>query len=490
MEDQPINTITFRNKVIKSCSLNSLNSTEECEDISVANMTNQSLPNLTDCNSDPYATELKEQIDRLNSRLESANAEIDNLCSENNSLKRRLANCEKKILLYKKIGIDDLNIIRSPAQSTSSPFKFFSPQYRPINRGVKTKAIRNFSTNLFSQLDDTTFDNNSATTNPASPPGTPPPSLTMIPSSLTPPTVTPISKPTGLRKKQDTQDSAECNTDKQPVATMHVASSKLMSSAACLGAETVDSAEDKLLDVDQPKNKVLLLADEYGRGMRNILESFIGKDFVVTAVLKPNAPLDQILRSCGTLCKDFTKSDYIVILAGSNDTNPIKFQSFLYYYLNLFENTNVILGEICRSKHLNESKLNNCLKVISSQFINVKLLDLIFFEKHNDKYCRFDKLNTCRSIVRTILCLNYKYKCSLVASNSVIPSDDKGTKIHKKGTLPYYFPIIKKIICSNSNVKSGETSYVKQIAQTDKLQNQAHRTSKNNRTNNTDFFRN
>lgn len=70
------------------------------------------------------------------------------------------------------------------------------------------------------------------------------------------------------------------------------------------------------------KHKVLLFADENGRGLRDKLERLLGSDYSVIAELKPYASLDQVVTIHNTLlCNNLTKSDYVIILAGSHDNN-------------------------------------------------------------------------------------------------------------------------------------------------------------------------
>lgn len=77
------------------------------------------------------------------------------------------------------------------------------------------------------------------------------------------------------------------------------------------------------------RHKVLLLADETGRHLRERLQRILGDKYQVTAVIKPNATLEQIVLSNLSWGQKFTKNDYVIILAGSHDENVIKFQSAL-----------------------------------------------------------------------------------------------------------------------------------------------------------------
>lgn len=153
-----------------------------------------------------------------------------------------------------------------------------------------------------------------------------------------------------------------------------------------------------------PLKKVLLLCDQYGKGVRSSLQKLLGNDFQVTAVIKPNAQLNQILANCKEICKDFTKSDYIIIMAGSNDRTPLDFQSVLYYYLSLLQSTNVLITEICNNKALNTDKLNKQARLTCSRFPYARFVPL----NYNDNLIQHRKLHTGRLILREILNIYYR----------------------------------------------------------------------------------
>lgn len=167
---------------------------------------------------------------------------------------------------------------------------------------------------------------------------------------------------------------------------------------------------DKIADLDrniikdakEKKGRVLVFSDEHGRGIRKILQKLLGQDFLVTSIIKPNAPLNEILKNCDKICKDFTDCDYVVLLAGSNDNDPLRFQAFLYYYISILAHTNVIIGEVYKNKYLNERKQNKTLQMVSSQFSHTRFIETYQF-KHN-------KLYITQSFLREILNINFSVK--------------------------------------------------------------------------------
>lgn len=153
------------------------------------------------------------------------------------------------------------------------------------------------------------------------------------------------------------------------------------------------------------KHRVLLLADETGRGMRDNLEKRLGSEYIVTSILKPYASLGRIISSSLLQCENFTKSDYVIILAGSHDKNLIRFQSALYHSLNIMTNTNVIFGRINESQYFNKDKLNEVVKIISLNIENINFSELCYFRNHN-----LDKANSCRALIMDMILINYKNK--------------------------------------------------------------------------------
>lgn len=151
------------------------------------------------------------------------------------------------------------------------------------------------------------------------------------------------------------------------------------------------------------KHRVLLLADETGRGLRNVLEKCLGNDYTVFSLLKPYTNLKQIISGGLSYCKDFTKSDYIIIFAGSHDKNLIEYQSALYYCLNIFGNTNVLYGKTIHNKYFNESKLNDLIRMISMNIENLHYSDASYFRNN-----RLDKFNTCRMLILDIIAIEHK----------------------------------------------------------------------------------
>lgn len=64
------------------------------------------------------------------------------------------------------------------------------------------------------------------------------------------------------------------------------------------------------------RRKVLLLGSSHGRGVGQILQEKLGDRYQVTNFFKPSACLSQVVEDIGSLCKDFSKQDHVVIVGG------------------------------------------------------------------------------------------------------------------------------------------------------------------------------
>ena len=99
------------------------------------------------------------------------------------------------------------------------------------------------------------------------------------------------------------------------------------------------------------RRKVFILSDSHGRYLSNHLQFQLSTLFDVTANVCPNACLDRITRCISNSCEFYSKSDFLIILGGTNDID----QSSPYQYTllkalnnlkNVLNKTNVIFFSI------------------------------------------------------------------------------------------------------------------------------------------------
>jgi hypothetical protein len=70
---------------------------------------------------------------------------------------------------------------------------------------------------------------------------------------------------------------------------------------------------------EERKKKVLILSDSHGRHCAGLLQEELGRKFEVSGVVKPGAPLKEVLRDCSRLARGV---DVLVVEAGTNDLSP------------------------------------------------------------------------------------------------------------------------------------------------------------------------
>lgn len=127
------------------------------------------------------------------------------------------------------------------------------------------------------------------------------------------------------------------------------------------------------------KRKVLLASDSQGRNCGAILSEIFDRDlFQTLCFTKPNADFENIAENAYRLSQGYTKQDYVVLLAGSNNGSRRNFISkqFLEDFRQKISHTNLILiltpfwnGNI---RH-NSTILQNNI-ILSSTFQNTALV--------------------------------------------------------------------------------------------------------------------
>lgn len=392
----------------------------------------QSLPDIT---TTYEIQELKEKVEKLNRDLNIATSEIDNLNLENSSLTKKLKVYENKIKLYKSvgIGIDDYN-----KSCTSPTLRFYSPQYQ--KKYISASHIK-------------TSGNNST--------------QTYLQDSVAHPRAT---RADYQILKTKSVDGLATLIEAENVSTPIVKKKSSQSQVRLINfnrgdvdQSTIDGASCRTSKV---KHRLLILADQAGYGIREKIQKLLGDNFFVTCYLKPNAEIDQILRYSEHLCKDFTKSDFVLILGGTNDSNLIKLQSFLYYMLHKIRHTNILIGEILRNKYFNVRKLNSLVKLICTYFNHSRYIVL------NDEfqYGYINKLNVCRLLLRDILNVNYKNNyvnyITQVRRKSLVNCHKTLRRLLTANNTQTLESTLTSNTLSNSLVKKN-TSYVDVSTQTD-----------------------
>lgn len=95
------------------------------------------------------------------------------------------------------------------------------------------------------------------------------------------------------------------------------------------------------------KPRILILGDERARGINRLLSNKY-RQHKVEMILKPGAGLMNIMENMVTWVKNFTLSDYVIVIGGQNDLECNKTISFkkLLSILRLCSHTNVLMSTV------------------------------------------------------------------------------------------------------------------------------------------------
>lgn len=368
----PDNNVTTRNrnKVIVNISTeNSFSSLSEGEELGDTILPqnialNRSLPEKLNYDKIQEIEELELKVNTLRCKLESAEQEIDNLLSQNYALQKELSSQKSKV-----------NCLNTICKTTPKSQKTCKRKKRQIARTALNFTIS--STNSEREI-----------------------------------------HPSGNRDCVNVSKMAlyTDGMNNSPPICRDRDDIPLPSARECRMRETtrtipVTDDEEELLSVPLSihKKRILLLADETGRELRKTLEKIIGEDYIITSILRPYSSLSQIVTNendnFALYRKEFTKNDYIIILAGTHDRNLNVFKNALDYCFKSFLNTNVIIGKINHNQYFNVYKLNELIHNMSTNIRSARFVEL----SYRNNYA-IDKFNTCRQIVLDIMLLNYKNK--------------------------------------------------------------------------------
>ncbi|KAG5872311.1 hypothetical protein JTB14_018308 [Gonioctena quinquepunctata] len=137
----------------------------------------------------------------------------------------------------------------------------------------------------------------------------------------------------------------------------------------------VDNKEEKA--VEGNKNKILILCDEVGRKVGNLLRRELGQKYIVQSIIKSGASLRYVIEDMVQLTQSFTMNDFVIIQAGFNDFLSKSYPSFKMLNTNL------------------KQSLNNTNVIVTT--VPLKVLQLNFFiNKFNDKLGKYiTRLDNC-----------------------------------------------------------------------------------------------
>lgn len=381
--------ITIRKKMQRSKSeLNlSLLITQKDDDYNVLNSTFLdstvlSLHSATQ-NNTSFAEELKTEIQVLKEKLRSADAEIEELNCENRRLKEVTESQTKKIELLKKLSTENTpinRIVSTPIRKRMLNIKMKTSRFSPLHfdRSVCASYQRtsNSSKEDISRLNsDTHTDTN-------------------ISNKQTDTEISTVNQSLFLK-----------TSNKHEVISNHLR-----------------------ISGKQNKKQVIILADQQGKNLREQLQKLLGDEYHVTCYLKPGARLNDVANCINTEVKTLTKNDFVILLCGTNDTNPYDIRSNLNMWLNTVSNTNIIVSEVPFNSQLHENKLNYTLQLISKKYNHVTYMNMDYSRRTIPR--KFFPINLARSILKDILHIVYKnkmeqYKLTKLTNHKCIDYNNK-----------------------------------------------------------------
>lgn len=152
---------------------------------------------------------------------------------------------------------------------------------------------------------------------------------------------------------------------------------------------------------ESDKKKIVVLADQQGWKVRELLQKLVGPAYKVSSFWKAGARIEEVLKSQKEIISNLTMSDYIIIIGGTSDCNPHEFKFSFENWCKSIKNTNIIVTEVPNNRHLNEKKLNYELRFICSAFKNVTYIDMNY--SLTIPRGIFFALNLSRSLLRQII---------------------------------------------------------------------------------------
>lgn len=308
-----------------------------------------SLPNLTILENSQIS-HLKYEIDYLKTELKSAHNEIDKLNIENSIHKKTIEDLQKKFNIYNKL------LSESPMKSTSS------------KKHLKKPNVGHYVLNN---------DNN-------------------------------IRK-SKIENKKRVEKSSHLNLSKEncilTTSTESIAKKVHEKTSYYLDKSIITEKFDTVLTEIKPR-KVMIFADEQGRGLAIKIKSLLGKLYNVQCICKPGANMEEVLKNIESYTKHFSKKDTVIILGGINDVNQYLLFSQLNHKLYFLTKTNTIICQTPFNKHLDEKKLNYEIKFLAKHFENSIYLDMDY-ERYLPSNRNFVKYISQR-LLKEILRISYQ----------------------------------------------------------------------------------
>lgn len=355
--------------------------------------------------------DLKQQVINLKSEMMIAHEEIENLNIQCSSLKNELADKTAQINILKKISTETVSI--SPRMSTGVK----SPLMRKLTN-MRMRVSRSSPINIDNNRDIGVRE-------------------------------TPIRKDfnSGLNRTESLKARmAAC--DPEAKTSIYSEVSSAIHEPAYIAQER--SPHDNTNSGTKPK--ILILGDEQARNLTvQLIKDRNNKwndKYDVTGLIKPSATSSEILNKCDVATLINGDSDILVLVLGSNDSNPLAMFANLCNFLYRLRGQKVFIVDVQYNRYLNEGKLNSNIKLLTRNYSNCRFIEMTSGNNGMLHHMKPDvfikKLSFKLNVEIDSLTYNREFLGKNVRKSLCITRQPRSNN-SKKGTIPYYFhPIATK----------------------------------------------
>lgn len=175
--------------------------------------------------------------------------------------------------------------------------------------------------------------------------------------------------------------------------------------------------------------------------------------YTPSSFIKSNAMSATVLEQCSTIEQNLSSEDVVILGCGGHDTNPSKLHNSLCIALEKLKKASVYIVPVAYSESLNEKTLNYHLKLWSQNFDNCKFIDFAncYYASRYDYLnyiCNKININIDYNVYKMEF-LSRKNELKTLQGDTLSQEDNTfklrrdiescSTKHYKKGTIPYYF---------------------------------------------------
>lgn len=149
------------------------------------------------------------------------------------------------------------------------------------------------------------------------------------------------------------------------------------------------------------KKKIVILADQQGRGMQRALQKLVGSEYEVSCFWKSEAYLGEVLNTCKGEIGTLSEKDFIVVIGGMNDKKPSELKINLLEWLSTNVNTSIIICGLPNNSTLYYRDVNYDVKMISQGFAHTTFVKMNYGKSRQTS--KFFTSNLSFSIYREML---------------------------------------------------------------------------------------